>query len=103
MLHALVMTLDATGTVSFWESAPLSLSINDARSLIEQGEEWKALRPQVRALAVVVLVTGHRPRLIPFAGSTESASRAWEFGKFDLGCSETALMLPEGQTGATWL
>jgi len=102
-LRALVMILDATGTVSFWESSPPSQSISDARSLIERAEGWKDSLPQVRVLGVVVTVTGHRPRLIPFAGSSESAQRAWEFGKYSLGYPGTALLLPEAPAGITML
>jgi hypothetical protein len=97
------MTLDATGSVSFWESSPPSPSISDVRSLTELAEAWRASLPRARALGVVVMATGHRPRLIPFAGSTESASRAWEFGKYSLGWSGTALTLPEGPAGASML
>jgi hypothetical protein len=99
----LVMTLDATGMVSFWESSPPSRSISDARSVIEHAEEWKDSPQLGRALAVVVLVTGHRPRLIPFAGCSESASRAWNFGKWSLGLTGTALQLPEAPGGRTML
>lgn len=102
-LHALVMILDATGMVSFWESSPPSQSISDARSLIEQGAEWRVSQPRVRALAVVVMATGHRPRLIPFAGCSESAQRAWNFGKWSLRSPGPALLLPEGPAGATML
>lgn len=102
-LRALVMTLDATGTVSFWESSPPSRSISDARSVIEHAEEWKGLPPPARALAVVVLATGQRPRLIPFAGCSESAQRAWNFGCWSLRLTQRALLLPEGPAGATML
>ena|ERR1700731_4652209 len=102
-LRALAMILDEMGMVSFWESSPPSRSISDARSLTEQGAEWKVSQPQVRALAVVVLVTGHRPRLIPFAGCSESAQRAWSFGCWSLGLTPRALLLPEGPAGATML
>lgn len=103
LLRALVMILDATGTVSFWESSPPSRSISDARSLIEHAEVWKGSRPQARVLGVVVTATGHRPRLIPCVDCSESAQRAWSFGKWSLGCSGTALLLPEGRAGATIL
>jgi hypothetical protein len=101
--RVLVMTLDATGTVSFWESSPTSRSISDARSLIALDAEWKASRPRERALAVVVLVTGQRPRLIPFAGCTAGATRAWNFGRWSLRSTGPALMLPEGPAGAITL
>ena len=102
-LRVLVMILDGTGTVSFWESSQPLQSISDVRSLIEQDVEWRVLRHRVRALAVVVLATGHRPRLIPFAGCSESAQRAWEFGKWSLRSPGMALLLPEGPAGATML
>jgi hypothetical protein len=102
-LRVLVMTLDATGTVSFLELNPPSPSISDARLVIEQCAEWRDWPAQERALAAVVLVTGHRPRLIPFAGCSESAQRAWNFGRFLLGCTGTALTLPEAPAGALML
>jgi len=102
-LRVLVMILDGTGTVSFWESSQPLQSISDVRSLIEQDVEWRVSQPQVRALAVVVLATGHRPRLIPFAGCSESAQRAWEFGKWSLRSPGPALLLPEASAGASIL
>ena|ERR1700731_3000994 len=102
-LRALVMTLDATGTVSFWESSPPSRSIRDARSLIERFGVSKVLLPRGRVLGVVVTATGHRPRLIPSAGCSESAQRAWSFGCWSLGLTPRALQLPEGPAGATIL
>ena len=98
--RALVMTLDGTGTVSFWESSPPSQSISDARSLIAQGEEWKGSPELGKALAVVVLVTGQRPRLVPFLNCSEAAQRAWNFGKWLLRSPGPALLLPEGSAGA---
>jgi hypothetical protein len=103
LLRVLVMTLDATGTVSFWESSPPSQSISDARSVIEHAEEWKGSPELGKALAVVVMATGHRPRLIPFAGCSESAQRAWNFGRWLLRSPGPALLLPEGLAGATML
>lgn len=101
--RALVMTLAGTGMVSFWESSPPWQSISDVRSLTERVAAWRGLPLPAKVLAVVVLATAHRPRLIPCVGSTETASRAWEFGKYLLGFSGTALMLPEGPAGASML
>lgn len=111
LLHVLVMTLDATGTVLFWELNQQSLSISDAKFLIEHAEGWKDSPPQVRVLGVVVTAfpprksppSALRPRLIPCVGCSESASRAWEFGKYSLGYPGPALLLPEGPAGATML
>lgn len=105
------MTLDATGTVSLWELSPPSLSTSDVRSLIARAEEWKDSRLPAKALAVVVLATQVpkstrpelRPRLIPFAGCSESAQRAWSFGCWSIGLTETALCLPEAPAGALLL
>jgi hypothetical protein len=102
-LLVLVMTLEETGMVWFWELNPPSPSISDVRSLIARGGEWKDSLPQGKALAVVVTASGHRPRLIPFAGCSESAQQAWNFGRWSLGLTGPALLLPEGPAGATML
>jgi hypothetical protein len=103
LLRVLVMTLDATGMVSFWESSPPSLSITDARSVIEQCAAWKGSHSPGKALAVVALATGHRPRLVPFLNCSESAQRAWSFGCWSLGLTPKALLLPEAPGGLTML
>lgn len=102
-LRALVMTLDATGTVSFWESSPLSRSTSDVRSLIEHAGDWKDSLVPGKALGVVVLAMDHRPRLIPFDGCSESAQRAWEYGKYSIGLPGRAYLLPEGLAGTIML
>jgi hypothetical protein len=99
-LRVLVMTLGGTDMVSFLESSPPSQSITDARSLIEHAEEWKVLPPPERAVAVVVMATGHRTRLIPFAGCTGSAQAAWALTSCVFGLMGPALLLPEGPAGA---
>src|SRR5271170_6288069 len=102
-LRVLVMTLGGTDTVSFLESNPPSQSISDARSLIEHAEEWRVLPAPERAVAVVVMATGHRTRLLPFAGCSSSAQAAWALTSCVFGSMGPALLLPEGPAGASML
>jgi hypothetical protein len=102
-LRVLVMIRAATGTVSFLESSRPSPSIRDVRLLTVHAAEWRDWPPRGKALAVVVTATGHRPRLIPFVGCSESVQAAWVFGCWSIGLTPTALLLPEGRAGASML